>query len=120
MSEEAYGKLWPTRSLDRTDVELQSYLGEPIPVVGSAVVHTNYENQTADLPLIVVKGNKPTLLGRSWLHKINLNWNQIKRVQMPELQQLLDKYSEVFSEELGTMTGPIELTPDAKPRYHKA
>ena len=123
MPEKTFRELWPRRSLDKTDVQLQSYLGEPIPVVGSAVVHTNYQNQTADLPLIVVKGTKHTLLGRSWLHKIRLNWSQINCVQKPQLHQLLDKYSEVFSEELGTMKGQkatIELASDAKPRYHKA
>ena len=37
MSEKTFQKLWPGRSLDETNVRLQSYLGEPIPVVGSAV-----------------------------------------------------------------------------------
>ena len=39
------------------------------------------------------------------------------------MYQLLDKYSEVFSEELGTMKGQkatIAINPDATPRYHKA
>ena len=92
-------------------------------MLGSALVHTNYQKQTADLPLIVVKGNKHTLLGRNWLYQIRLNWGQIKCVQKPQLHQLLDKYSEVFSEELGTMKdqkATIELTSDVKPRYHKA
>ena len=52
MSEKAFRKLWPGRSLDKTDVRLQSYLGEPIPVVGSVIVN---EKQRASLPLIVVK-----------------------------------------------------------------
>ena len=69
MSEKAFRKLWPRRSLDKTEVRLQSYMGEPIPVVGSVVVSTTDENQTADLPLIVVKGNEPTLLGRGWLQR---------------------------------------------------
>ena len=78
MPEKTFRELWPGRSLDKTDVQLQSYLGEPIPVLGSALVHTNYQKQTADLPLIVVKGNKHTLLGRNWLYQIRLNWGQIK------------------------------------------
>ena len=124
MPEKTFHELWPVRSLDKTEVQLQSYLGEPIPVLGSALVHTNYQNQTADLPLIVVKGNKHTLLGRNWLYQIRLNWGQIKCVQKPQLHQLLDRYREVFSEELGTMKGQnatIELVSDAKPcYYHKA
>ena len=125
MPEKAFRKLWPGRSLDKTDVRLQSYLGEPIPVVGSVIVQVEYEDQRANLPLIVhvVKGNRPTLLGRSWLGKVRLNWSQINYTQRPQLHVLLDKYSEVFSEELGTMVGQkatIDITPEAKPRFHKA
>ena len=37
--------------------------------------------------------------------------------------ELLDKYREVFSDELGTMVGQkatIDITPEAKSRFHKA
>ena len=123
MSGKTFHKLWPGRSLDSTPVRLQSYLGESIPVLGSTLVHTSYESQTADLSLIVVEGNKPTLLGRNWLNKIRLNWGQIKYVYKPQLHELLDKYSGVFSEELGTIKdqkATIDVVPGAKPRYHKA
>ena len=123
MSEKAFRKLWPERSLDKTDVRLQSYLGEPIPVVGSVIVQVEYEKLRASLLLIVVKSNRPTLLGRSWLGKVRLNWSQINYLQRPQLHVLLDKYSQVFSDELGTMVGQkaaIDITPEAKPRFHKA
>ena len=77
----------------------------------------------ADLSLIVIGGNKPTLLGRNWLNKIRLNWGQIKYVHKPQLHELLDKYSGVFSEKLGTIKGQkatIDIVPGAKPQYHKA
>ena len=70
MSGKTFHKLWPGRSrLDSTPVRLQSYLGDPyLYWVRSILVHTIlYESQTADLSLIVVEGNKPTLLGRNWL-----------------------------------------------------
>ena len=62
-------------------------------------------------------------MGRNWLHKIRLNWNQIRYVQKSQLQELLNKYSEVFGDDLGTITGQkatIELASNAQPRYHKA
>ena len=110
MPEKTFHKLWPGRSLDKTNVRLQSYLGEPIPVVGSALVQ--YLEQTDDFPLIVVKGS-------SWL-EIQLNWSQINYTQRPQLH---DKYSQVFCDELGTMVGQkatIDITPEARPRFHKA
>ena len=51
-SEKAFRKLWPGRSLDQTDVRHQSYLGEPIPVVGSVIVQVEYEEQRTNLPVI--------------------------------------------------------------------
>ena len=60
--EDKYKLLFP---LDTTSIKLQTYLDKPISVVGSIVVTVEYEGQKCDLPLIVVNGNGPTLLGRN-------------------------------------------------------
>lgn len=39
-----------------------------------------YEDETADLPLLVVKGKGPSLCGRNWLEQKRLNWKMIKTV----------------------------------------
>ncbi len=70
MSETCYHKLWPGRSLSPSSVRLQNYSKEPIPVVGMTTCQVCYEGQTAGLPLIIVKGNGPTLFGRNWLKSI--------------------------------------------------
>jgi len=88
LSENVYHKLWPGRSLDSTTVRLQTYACESLEVVGSATVQVGYESQTAELPLIVVKGDGATLLGRNWLHNSKLNWRKIQQVHKPRLQQL--------------------------------
>ena len=46
-------------------------------MLGSVEVDVAYQGQTAQLPLVVVKGGGPTLMGRNWLNKIVLNWNEI-------------------------------------------
>ena len=61
-----------------------------------------YQGQTCKLPLIVVKGKGPTLLGRNWFSKIRLNWHSIYYNQQADVSPLLDKYSEVFEDSLGT------------------
>ena len=71
MSEVTYRKIWPTRELEVSDVKLQTYSKEPLPVVGARNVQVYYEGQKATLPLVVVKGDGPTLLGRIWLGQIN-------------------------------------------------
>ena len=56
-------------------------------------------------------GGGPALLGRNWLRRIYLDWKTIgslRATQTPaavqkSLSDLLDKYSTVFTEELGKM-----------------
>ena len=77
MVETTYHKLWPRRSLNTTNIRLQTYSKEPIPVLGTTEVLVCYEGQTAQLPLVVVKGDGLTLLGRDWLSKVKLYWSKI-------------------------------------------
>ncbi len=48
-------------------MKLQTYSKEPLNIVGAVQVHVEYDGQTAQLTLIIVKGDGPTLLGRDWL-----------------------------------------------------
>jgi len=103
--------------LNKSDLKLQ---GEAITVVGSVVVQVVYEGQ---LPLIVVKGNGPTLLGRNWLKAIRLNWKSVHYTVHAGLTKLLDQYSEVFEDGIGTFKGyeaHLEIDPNAQPRCNKA
>ena len=54
MSETTFSGLWPGRSLQPSQVRLQSYLKEPIPVVGCCC---DYNGQTCELPLVIVAGS---------------------------------------------------------------
>ena len=91
MSETTYRKLWPRRS---SEIKLQDYSRGTIPVVGCTQTEVSYADQTATLPLVVVKGTGPTLLGRNWLHKIKLDWGKIHYTPSASLQDLLGKYEE--------------------------
>ena len=66
ISESTFFRLWPKRNLD---TKLQSYTGDAISVLGCVQTLVSYEGQTAELPLVVVQGRGPTLLGRNWLEK---------------------------------------------------
>ena len=85
-------------------------------------MQVSYQGQ--DFPLIVVKGNGPTLLGRNWLHYFVLDWNSIKPVIMTQesLQWLLQEYSDIFKDELGTIT-PVKakslVSVSATPKFHR-
>ena len=72
ISEHTYHSTWPhdRPALQPSSTKLQTYSGE---VIGSISVQVNYE----DLPLLVVRGTGASLLGRNWLQKIRLNWQEI-------------------------------------------
>ncbi len=123
MSDKQCNKLWPGRSLKPTSVRLETYSKEPLKVMGSLDVKVGYEQQEVKLPLIIVKGNGLTLLGRDWLKVIKLNWSRINCTRAPALHELIENYAEIFQSGLGTFKGPdvaIEADPEATPRFCKA
>ena len=123
MSEATFSGLWPGRVLQPSQVRLQSYSKESIPVVGSRKVNINYQGQMARLPLLIVAGTGPTLMGRDWLSQIRLNWQQIHQVNTASLQAVLNRYPAVFQEGLGTLKGyqaKIYVDPNAVPRFNRA
>ena len=85
---------------------LKTYTGEQLPVIGDVTVRVQYEQQTQEMDLTVVAGEGPSLLGRNWLQHLSLNWRDIKAVSqhaVGSLDYLLDKYGDIFVDELGTI-----------------
>ena len=123
MSEKTFKELWPEKKLSPTKCRLVSYSKEPIPVAGSVDVSVEYQHQQARLSLIVVAGSGPSLFGRNWLQHLVLDWKEIHQIRRSSLHALLDKYSSVFQEGLGTFQGleaKIVVDPQATPRFCKA
>ena len=100
VSEVTYKKLWPGKHLLPTPVKLTTYSGEKLPVVSQMQAQVHHDNQSAQLSLVVVKGDGPSLLGRDWLSSLNLNWHQVYYHS-----EVLDQNSEVFDNTLGTLKG---------------
>ena len=59
-------------------------------MLGAITVNVQYHEQSATLPLVVVRGSGPTLLGRDWLQKITLDWKGIHQVQTDPTTMLND------------------------------
>lgn len=105
---------------------MKTYSGEPLKVLGKLHVAVEYGEQHARLPLYVVAGDGPTLLGRQWLvGPIRLDWKTIglNRVSVQsELDALLQKYIEIFREEIRTMNSihaDLKVRENATPRFHR-
>ena len=65
ISESTYHSLSALPELNSTDVTLHTYTSESIVVLGSLEVDVSYEDELFTLPLIVVQGSGPSLLGRN-------------------------------------------------------
>ena len=107
--------------LEKCDTLLKTYTGEKLRVLGQMQVQVKYNCQEQSLPLLVVAGGGPSLWGRNWLNAIKLNWAQIKQVTRG-LQPLLQKYGDVFRQELGTLKGievQLVVPKDATPKFFK-
>ena len=123
LSDKMFKSLDPVPPLESTTIKLNTYLGESLPILGKTHVIVCHNNNTYTLPVLVVKGSGPCLLGRDWLRALKLNWQKIFQVRSHDkLQELLQKYSHVFTEELGAYKGAevtIHVKPNAKPKFFK-
>ena len=124
ISEETRRKVFPAEPLRDSSLILKTYTGEPIPVKGELDLRVAYEGQEANLVLIVVEGDGPSLYGRNWMKYIHPNWHQIATVQAPNrLQSILDKHKAVFSNELGRIRShmaTLQVQPEAVPKFFRA
>ena len=101
------------------------------------LVNVKYGKQQHQLPVYVVNGNGPSLMGRNWLQKITLNWKSLNLASVPDSQTtrsprdnwkqkveaIVDAHKNVFKEGLGqinTFEATLQLKPGAKPKFCKA
>ena len=124
ISEKAFREMFPKRKLHKSKQVLRTYTAELLSIAGEVTVEVQYGQQSEKLPLVVVKGSGPALFGRNWLQRIKLNWKAIAAVSRSKtLGDVLDKYKDVFKEELGTIhpfTVELSVVPDAKPKFCRA
>ena len=120
MSETLSQQLWPGRSFLPSPIRLRSYSKQPIVVQGCCNINIQYQSQTGVMPLLIVEGSGPTLLGRDWLSQIKLDWRQIHHIHSRNFQSLLLRYPSVFQKGLIGFQAKIYVDPNAVPRFHSA
>ncbi|XP_057674326.1 uncharacterized protein K02A2.6-like [Corythoichthys intestinalis] len=128
MSQSQYRQL--KRKTDISEVEpcslkLKTYTGEKLKVRGMTQVQVQHGSTEKTLPLVVIDGEGPNLLGRSWLKELSMAdqlVNQVKMAAPLQLSEVLDKHAEVFKEELGKLRGAtaeINVNKEAQPKFCK-
>lgn len=130
ISEETYNSLWANSTspaLQKSDAKLKSYTGEIIQVKGTIEVEVEYQDQKAKLPLTVVSGCGPSLLGRNWLRHLRLDWSRLHHIttenHKSEIQTIIDRHPDLFRKELGKVvsaTAKIYVDEKSKPRFKRA
>ena len=130
-TESAVEALLPSVQLQPSNITLKTYTGETIPVKGTLSVDVDYEQHVyRGLKLLIVQGAGPSLLGRDWLRIVRLDWRNIAKVARVSpssslenrVAVLRDRYREVFSESLGTITpfqAKLSVTDGARPKFFK-
>ena len=137
VNETTYREKFSDRSLRCKNLKLQNYNKAPVAVLGVIDVPVVYKSQSATLPLVVTKGDRPNLSGRNWLSKLKLDWNELvqqtkkgeKKVCMvddptSELDDILSRYDKaVFTEGIGTFKyfkARVHVKSDAVPIFKKS
>lgn len=129
VSEVFYEECLSHLPLEECFQRLSTFTGERIPTLGQVNVNARYEQQTAKLPLVIVKGDRPALLGRDWLDTIRLNWGEIFAVKaaggvsVPGVEAVLQRHKAVFGEGpsiIKEFKASIRVKSDAQPICRKA
>ena len=121
-------------TLKKSRVFLRTYSAEPLVVLGEADVEVQYKGQPLKLRLIVVKGDGPSLMGREWIRRMEIDWKTLCRDsrlaihQVPSqvlgspVESLIQRYSDLFRNDLGKMRhfkATLKLLPDVQPKFHR-
>ena len=113
-------------NLQQTNENLTSYTGHKIQCLGKADVDVLYEQQRYSLPLLIVAGKAPSLLGRTWLQHLKIDWTSIVASVTDNnftLQSVLEENATVFENSLGQMTNrkaKLRIKNDAVPVFENA
>ena len=124
ISKKTFYSSWPNKphpKLELSSVKLHTYTKEAIKVLGSIVVEVIYKTQIKTLPLLVIAGEGPSLLGRNWLTQLKLDWHELYQIhQQQDLLSILNSHSPVFQEDLGKavgITATLHASDNAKPYF---
>ena len=115
ISEETYKKYFSGTPLMPSNTRLRAYTGHPLKVHGQLIAHLKYQDQSADVPNLVVDGSGPSLFGRDWLSRIRLDWTKICNIRVSEtdlpqgvasqLRTTIQNHPDIFKPGLGTVKG---------------
>ncbi|XP_058049000.1 uncharacterized protein K02A2.6-like, partial [Ahaetulla prasina] len=111
------------RKLQKQRLRVQDYQGNRIPVRGTTTVRVEYGQHKKTLPITLVEGTLPSLLGLDWFRALGMGVTGIHRNGCDLQNALMEEFAEVFEDRLGKYKGtPISfnLDPQVAPIRLKA
>ena len=129
INENTYTQILKDCALNPTSLKLLDYNKASVPLLGVTQVPITYKTQEESLPVVVTKGDHPNLLGRNWLTKLKLDWQEVTAYPRTEvnavsendpLNEVLKTYDSVFRDGLGKIKhfkAHLHVQPDAKPVF---
>ena len=123
-----YKQLFSHIPLNETTLVLHTYTGEKVVPTGEINVSVTIDDTREVLPLVVVDTPGPPLFGRRWLRKFSIdisNLEEVHRVSHSQgsLPEILETYSDIFKDELGTLKGTtasIHVDQSVPPKFYRA
>ncbi|XP_043216468.1 uncharacterized protein K02A2.6-like isoform X5 [Amphibalanus amphitrite] len=124
IGEDTYKSLRIRPRLKPSALRLRTYTGDVISVLGEFRTAVTYKGQKhANLKVVVVQGNRTSLLGRDWLKAVKLDWKEVCAVENVSVAALRRKYAEVFEPGLGELKDVklrLNIDRSVQPKFFRA
>ena len=100
-----FHQIWPKQKPDVSKAYLlRTYHGEQVPLLRTAHTTIKSQGQTTTLPVLIVRGQGPNIIGRDSITDLKLKWSSVHQLKGLGLEAVLGKHSDVFNDELGCIT----------------
>ena len=129
MSVHTFKSLFPeVRKIPKSALKLRTW-GSPdiLPLAGCIEMWARYRDKSVKLPLVIVEGQGPTLIGRQWIGALGITQFSVNQIHAAPKQEFPEKwkraFSEIFQEGLGTYRGElikIKTLRNTTPKFLKA
>ncbi|XP_037504865.1 uncharacterized protein K02A2.6-like [Rhipicephalus sanguineus] len=107
--------------VDKCDTQLVTWTKEGLDVLGKVSVPVKFKDRELQLPLLVLKNDGNTLLGRNWFQPLGISLTGLHSINVGP-QAIVEKFADVFSETFPGANLPrihIELKEAAQARFLK-
>lgn len=107
INEATYTDKFNNYNLDLENVEIYTYSGQKVGILGSFNPIIEYEGKSNNIKIFVVKGRNSSILGRDFLKEFNFEIKMINKIDkdpgsfMPRLEEFLKKYDNLFNDDQG-------------------